>query len=285
MTGTRKNKQTDNAEEKEEFKVILDAMKEMKEDIINDRVLKDQEILEQISDINTKLSAKVSAHDDKINDLETYRDESKLEHQNLWAKLNEVVEENKELRGLIRGTINHSKRLNLHLLNFPEPGPEQSENIDEVVRDFFKTVLKIDGAMVDSFKFRDVHRLGKLGTGKEIKIKVNGRTTTKKYPVPIIVAFTLMSDRNLVYKSAYRCKKTGFAIRCDLPPEMIPTRKAQVDIKNEIKKVNPNALASCAFRSYKPILLVKYNGKVQEYSPTMAFKDLEVSDRRDVDDS
>ena len=70
-----------------------------------------------------------------------------------------------------------------------------------------------------------------------------------------------------------------FALRVDLPPELVPLRKQLVDTKKVIQNENKKALASITYKSYKPVLIVKYKGKVQEYDASkMKIKDLQPGD-------
>ena len=62
-------------------------------------------------------------------------------------------------------------------------------------------------------------------------------------------------------------KNLDYSIRVDLIPELVPLRKQLLAMRKEILKVNGNALASVTYRSYKPVLTVKYRGKVQEFDP------------------
>ena len=89
-----------------------------------------------------------------------------------------------------------------------------------------------------------------------------------------------MEDRNLIYKNAYRCKNTAFSLRVDIIPEYVTIQKANLELRKKIREENPTALASCSFRSYKPVLLVKWRGRVQIYDATkMNIGDLEEGDR------
>ena len=87
-----------------------------------------------------------------------------------------------------------------------------------------------------------------------------------------------MEDRNLILGLAYKCKATNYAVRVDLPPELADVRKVNLDIRKSILEANPNALASCSYRSYKPVLLVKYQNKVQEFKTSMKFDELQDRD-------
>ena len=66
----------------------------------------------------------------------------------------------------------------------------------------------------------------------------------------------------------------------DLIKELVPIQQQNLKIRSDIKEVNPEALASCVIRNFKPILLVKYRNKVQEFNTRMKFEELQPGDRR-----
>ena len=99
-----------------------------------------------------------------------------------------------------------------------------------------------------------------------------------KYPRPIM-GFVLMQHRNLIFSNAFKCKGTDYAIRVDLPPELVEVRQKHLEIRDDIRKENSKALVSCSYRAYRPVLLVKHRGKIQQYDPTkMNIKDLQPGD-------
>ena len=152
----------------------------------------------------------------------------------------------------------------MHFLGFEE---EKDEQVIPKLKRFLVNSLNIGDPIVNAMLIRDAHRMGAF--------KQNS-----KYPRPIIAGFVTMADRDLIYGNAYMLKGTKFAIRVDLPPELIPTRMEHVGIKKEILKVNPNALASCTYRSYKPVLIVKFKNKIQQFdAKTMKYSDLQPGDK------
>ena len=167
--------------------------------------------------------------------------------------------------------VAHSRRLNLHFLGFKEEDkvvPKVDEKVIPKIQTFLIQTLGIQEEVVKSMLIRDAHRLGVVKPGM-------------KYPRPIIVGFILMEDRNLIFSKAYKCKNTNYAIRVDLPPELVDVRSKHLEIRDDIRKINPDALVSCSYRAYRPVLLVKYRGKVQQYDPAkMKIKDLQPADPR-----
>ena len=270
---TRNNKPADEIKEDapeqtadtvDRFQVILDKIDTMKDELIEDRVNKDRVILKKITDLENSLTTRVNEHDVKITNLEAYRAQAQDDFGELKHEMEDLRDNYSKLSEKLLDAVSHSRRLNLHFLNFKE---EEEENVIARIRKFCIEVLDLPEAIVNAFIFRDAHRMGT-------------KKAKSKYPRPIIAGFVLMEHRNAIYRKAYKCKNSGFAIRVDLPPELVPVRRSHVDLKSEILKVNPTALASCSFKGYKPVLLVKFNGKVQEYSTIMQFKDLQPGDKR-----
>ena len=155
----------------------------------------------------------------------------------------------------------HQRRLNLKFIGLEY---EVEEDVVLKIRDFFVNYLELDHGFVTSLRFRDVHRLG----------------VNKKGVRPIIVAFLNQNERNTVFKNAYKLKGKDFVIQVDLPFELVDIQNELLAIRKEINKANKDALAIITYKSYKPVLTVKYNGKVQSYTSDMQFQDLQPGDRR-----
>jgi hypothetical protein len=247
-------------------KLILDRMDKMKNEIIATREIKDREIMDRIDEINTNLTATVVSNTERIGELETAKDGMAADIATLFTEVNKVKERNAELSHKLVLSVAHSRRLNLHFLGHDE---QKDEDVVAKVKIFLINTLKLNEALVNSMLVRDAHRLGVYTAGA-------------KYSRPIIVGFVKMEDRNLISKNAFKCKNTKFAIRNDLPPELVLVRNKHLDIKKEIKKVNPEALVSITTRSYLPVILVKFEDKVQQFIPDeMDFRLLQPGDRRD----
>ena len=253
--------------DKMETQRILDEMKKMKEEIIQDRVSKDQAIMDRIGEINDNLTTTVTSNTSRITDLEDSSSDFKRDIKRLSDELELVKECNVKLNDKLLNSVAHSRRLNLHFLGHNEMRDEE-ENVIVKVNHFLVNTLRLDPAVVNAMQIRDAHRLGAY--------KANS-----KYPRPIIVGYVRMSDRNLIYSNAFRCKGTNYALRADLPPELVEVRNVHLNIRKEILKDNPDALCSCSYRNYRPSLIVKYRGKVQAYNSEMNVMELEAGDPRE----
>ena len=204
--------------------LILDRMNEIKQEILDARVIKDKEIMDSIAEINTNLSATVVSNTERIGELELSKDQMGRDIATLFEEISSVKVKNAELSQKLVLSVAHSRRLNLHFLGHDE----QKDEVITKVKIFLINTLKLEENLVNSMLIRDAHRLGVFRSGQQ-------------YPRPIIVGFVKMEDRNIKSKNAFKCKDTKYAIRNDLPPELVLVRNKHLDIKKEIKKVNPEA--------------------------------------------
>ena len=258
------NNTGNNSAKNMDTKKILDAMEKMKSDIIKDRVSKDKAIMDKIDELDSKITLNVKNNTDRIVALEESNEASSNDIAKLFEELEAVKLSNAKLNDKLVNAVAHSRRLNLHFLGFDEL---KDEVVFGRVQQFLVNTLRLDEGIVGSMLIRDAHR---LGVYKE----------DARFPRPIIVGFVKMSDRNLISEKAYLCKDTKFAIRVDLPPELVEVRKRHLEIKRDILKANPSALVSISTRSYLPCILVRYEGRVQIYKPDeMDIGDLQPGNR------
>lgn len=143
----------------------------------------------------------------------------------------------------------HGRRLNLIIGGQQESAPvlnedghEIPEDVDTIVRNIFTSQMGLDATTVSNFLFRDAHRLGKKSV---IRVK----------PRPIIVAFILQKDRNLVMSSAHKFKGTALTIRSDLPKELAEKRDNFLIERKRL--VGSGVSARVVERGYMPVLEVK----------------------------
>ena len=245
---------------------ILKSMKDMKKELLTHGDEVNSQVLTQIQALDDKLSHSINLHGTRLDALETFQEDTVNVLRDLRRDVNRSRDEVNVLRQKVMDSSSHSRRLNIDHLGFAE---EKDEEVIPKIRDFWVRVLKIPQPRAEAILLRDCHRIGKF-------------SATSKYPRVIKCAFITMEDRNLVFKSAFRCKNSNFSLRVDMIPEYVNIQKANLEIRKEIREVNPEALASCTFRSYKPVLLVKYRGKVQVYDAGKMDKmDLEPGDRRE----
>ena len=139
----------------------------------------------------------------------------------------------------------------MDFLGFKEESDFANRRDEEVIpklREFWHNILQIPEHVAQNILVRDSHRIGKY---------------------------------DLIMSKAFRCKNTDHAIRIDLCKELVPIQQLNLKIRSDIKAANPNALASCVIRNYKPVLLVRWRNKIQEFDPKkMKFEDLQPGDRR-----
>ena len=246
-----------------ETEKLLLAMKNMKREIIADRLAVDNEIIAKIDAIDTKLTDNLAQHSTRLVALET---EITVHSDNIGNVQNDVARIKKDvidLKDKLLYSVAHSRRLNLDFLGFKD---ELKEEPIAKVKAFLVNTLKLESDLVNSILICDGHRIGKFNPDISAKPRV------------IKIGFVRMEDRNLILGLAYKCKATNYAVRVDLPPELADVRKVNLDIRKSILEANPNALASCSYRSYKPVLLVKYQNKVQEFKTSMKFDELQDRD-------
>lgn len=153
----------------------------------------------------------------------------------------------------------HGRRLNLrfHGITYSE-----DENVVHVLNNFLIQKLGLNADWVSKLLFRDVHRLPEYKGGRDI-----------------ICGFVSQFDRNEVYKRANKLKNTDFVIKVDLPAEWAKLQNDLLLIRKTIRRENPEALAVLTYKAYKPVLLVKHRGKVQQYDSAMTIEQLQPGDR------
>ena len=243
---------------------ILQAMSDMKAELILNGENKEQAIVSRINEMEGTINNAFQQCNERITGLEQDFEVNLGNVRELQKQQATLIKDNKVLSEKLLDSVCHSRRLNLDFLGFKE---DKEEDVMVKLRMFWTEVLKISEDRVKVILIRDAHRIGKFD-------KKN------KYPRVIKVGFVLMEDRNMIYGLAYRCKSTDYSIRVDIPLEYVPIRKQQLEIRKQILEANPTALASCAFRSYKPVLLVKWKNKVQEYNQLMPMNELQEGDKR-----
>lgn len=246
-----------------ETKKILDAMKEMKESV-NEKIDTNQnEVISKLSDMENRLASRLDDHANRLTDVENEArvNQNAIQSLTLQQKNYQIYYE-KLLERVVANEA-HQRRLNLkfHGITYDE-----NENITEKFKNFLMTVLKMDPAWVAALKFRDLHRLA------ENKKKPGVR--------PLIVGFIFQDQRNEVYKKAYLLKNTDYVINVDLPRELTQLQNDLLAVRKEIRAKNPGALAFITYQSYRPVLRVKYEGKVQNFKNEMVLENLQPGDNR-----
>ena len=270
MAGDKKSTSKDSDKDKNisdnmETQLVLNYLQEMEKRITAERALVDQKLLDKIENVNETLNQTLAQNSEKITALEEKQGTISSDLQDLKNEFRELKESHEKLSERYVMTVAHSRRLNLHFLGHLE---DKDEDVVAKVKGFLVNRLEFEAGFVDNILVRDAHRLGTF-------------KPTNKYPRPIIVGFIKMTERNAIFKRAFKCKNSDFSIREDLPPELVDLRNKHLDIRKEILKVNPTALVSVTSRSYLPVLLVRHQNKVQVFTNDidMPFNSLQPSDR------
>lgn len=178
--------------------------------------------------------------------------------------LPEMLEEDrKEVKQVVSDVVKleaHGRRLNLIIPGkaespptLDERGKELPEDVDSILRHLFINELGIDPDIVRNFMFRDAHRLGK-------------KSPMRLKPRPLICAFILQRDRNLVMSRAYKLKGSPISIKSDLPKVLSAKRDKLLMTKRNLQ--NRGVTARVAERGYMPVLETKRGDKWFPYKFT-----------------
>lgn len=215
----------------------------------------------RMQEFTSQMVGRLEVQDKKI-ELQEIRTDQLVEELRMCK--NQMEEQGKKIVIMENRVIageSHSRRLNLILTNVPEA---HNENIHEVIQKVFIKDLQINAEIVNSFIYRDYHRLGKMNSeGNRVR--------------NIIIAFIKQNDRNYVFKQGKKLQGNKIAIRVDLPPEYSKIRDSLLTQRRIIKDDNKEAVAILSYRAYKPILLVKFKGVFQEYKDSMPLAQLETN--------
>ena len=106
---------------------------------------------------------------------------------------NELAAENKLLKQHTNKLDNYSRRRNIVIKGIDEVQNESHLVCEQKSRDFMKTQLKLDGAVVDNMKFDGCHRLSVFTNRKR-----RGQHQTPQNR-PVIIRFCNMADKMMVW--------------------------------------------------------------------------------------
>ncbi|XP_006811649.1 uncharacterized protein LOC102801500, partial [Saccoglossus kowalevskii] len=128
-------------------------------------------------------------------------------------KINELIEQNKQLSDKIDTMENAGDKMKAHMLRnnlifhgIPQSGLETWEQMEELLCGFITDKLDIDGSQIE---FQIVHRL----------------TYARSRPQPIIGKFLRYKQRDEVLRAAVKLKGTEFRIREDFTPKIRDLRR------------------------------------------------------------
>ena len=168
-----------------------------------------------------------------------------------------------KLQGELDYQTEHSYRLNLVVYNIEESADK--EDCFLTMKNFMQTQLQIEETVINQLQVRDCHRLG--GQKAEGKIR------------PIVIAFTLQQQRDFVLKQGKNLRNTNYSIQPHLPQKMVIVKKQLLAKRKDIKRRDHRILAFIGYRAYRPVLLVKVNGKLKEFDDNMNLAQLQYSDQ------
>ena len=158
----------------------------------------------------------------------------------------------------------HAFRLQLIAYNIPETDQDADrEDCFFTVRDFMIQKLGISENDANYFPIRDTHRLGRKEAG-------NIR--------PIVIAFIQQQHRDFVLSRAKNLRGSTLSLQPHLSRKQLDVKKTLLAKRKDIKEVDPRILAFIGYRRYKPLLLVKQNGRLVEFRSDMPINSLQHGD-------
>ena len=112
---------------------ILKAVSDLKKDILADSDAKNDELLEKIGDLDTKLSNTLTHHGERLTNLEAFQDTTIQNISDIKVDLNNVREDLDLLTKKLQDNVAHSRRLNLDFLGFKEESDFANRRDEEVI--------------------------------------------------------------------------------------------------------------------------------------------------------
>ncbi|CAG2250846.1 unnamed protein product [Mytilus edulis] len=176
-------------------------------DFIDDFRAKHESNVKEVSGIRTAMSKAVNDFEDMSHELK----------QEIKVSINEVKEENYELKDTIIDLQCRSMKNNLIFTGLREP---ENENTENMIRGFIKDELHI----YHKLELGNVHR---FGTGAQPGKR--GR------PRPIVARFIYHNDLAMVMSNTYRLKGKQYGVNKQFPEAIEQARKSLYPIMKEMK--------------------------------------------------
>ena len=216
-------------EQRVSFNRLIDALNSLNSELVD---------MKKVNEKVTENETKIKHLDEKvIPELEIKLNrEMKLMNAKIMERI-EMMEKDRLLENA------HSRRRHV-IVNGVKPAVidrGESENTEQVFRDFLVNNLKLNSDYVNEMLFRDVHRLPK--------------STTHEGPPPIIAAFLCQKHRNDVLASAKELKGTQISLKSDLPKELNILRGRFLKEMKRLKEAGHTV--RCVERAYFPVLQLK----------------------------
>ncbi|CAG2211114.1 unnamed protein product [Mytilus edulis] len=176
-------------------------------DFIDDFRAKHESNVKEVSGIRTAMSKAVNDFEDMSHELK----------QEIKVSINEVKEENDELKDTIIDLQCRSMKNNLIFTGLREP---ENENTENLIRGFIKDELHI----YHKLELGNVHR---FGTGAQPGKR--GR------PRPIVARFIYHNDLAMVMSNTYRLKGKQYGVNKQFPEAIEQARKSLYPVMKEMK--------------------------------------------------
>lgn len=210
----------------------------------------------QLKEHIEKNSTSISKNQEVITGLQKESADQKKEIADLKKLVGELVVD-------AEYKTEHAFRLQLVAYNIPET--EEKEDCFLVIRDFMHRKLNIDQPTVQRLSLRDVHRLGKK---QPDRIR------------PMVFAFLEQPHRDFVLKQAKHLAGSDLGLQPHLSKRQLEVKKTLLAKRKTIKNHDRRILAFITYRAYRPILLVKVEGRLVQFSDDMRLQNLQHGDRR-----
>ena len=93
------------------------------------------------------------------------------------------------------------------------------------------------------------------------------------------MAFLRQPDRDFILSQSKNLRNTRLSLAPHLSAKMVLRKKALLAIRKDIKdNFDKRVLAFIGYRAYKPVLLVKVQGRLVEYNESIPWNTLQFSD-------
>ena len=169
--------------------------------------------------------------EERLKLLERKVDELTVENQSLKLKISSAEGKNLKLTNKVEHLTKTVEELQLRSMNknliFFNIAEEPNENCKHVLKNFFRTSLKMEAETIENvFSYVDIaHRLGR---------------STQNNTRPILVSFTAREGVNTVRSYGKNLKNTEFRISEQLPKEIRAKQAALLPKVKTMKSLQPN---------------------------------------------
>jgi hypothetical protein len=206
-----------------EFDASIDKKLEKFEDRFSSVLREFQKDVQTVRQEVTEAKSEVKEIKVKMSELEksvAFHSDQAEERETLYeAKFNRAKAQIDELERKMLLQEKHDRRYNLLFYGFTE---DSEENLSEVMKTFFRSKLELEEDRVNKMVFANIHRM----------------PTESKGPKPVIIKFSTMADRDLVFSKAFHStlRDERKRILTDLPVAMKRERGRLAQKAYELRK-------------------------------------------------